>query len=128
MCLEDINKCCGINVIVKGGLYEESVRVLLPRPPQVCLDVALYTCKGGRHINITIMDENSSAFIRICYSLSSNCVLLVDHGTSSNNIAILDDHCSIAKDEIHSPISVNLAVELAKGVDIHSVLVALEVP
>ncbi|GLJ54037.1 hypothetical protein SUGI_1156430 [Cryptomeria japonica] len=74
------------------------------------------------------MDENSSAFIRICSSLSSNCVLLVDHGTSSDDIVVLDDHCSVAKDEIHGPISVDLAVELAKGVDIHSVLVALEVP
>lgn len=64
------------------------------------------------------MDGNSGVFIGIRSSLGGNCVLLVGHGASGDDIAVLDDDRSVAEDEIHGAVDINFAVELAERVDI----------
>lgn len=58
--------------------------------------------------------------------MGSDGVLLVREGLPGQDLAVLKDGSSIAKDEIDGPGDSAFSVELAKGVGIESVLVSVD--
>lgn len=48
------------------------------------------------------------------------------HRCPYENVAVLYDHRCIAEDEIDGAVDVTVSVELAKGVDVESVLVCFD--
>ena len=72
------------------------------------------------------MQHNTRILIRICPALCGYCVKLIAHWLSYVDVAVLHDCSSVAKNEVHSSINVTVAVELALGVYVESVLITLE--
>ena len=72
------------------------------------------------------MYHNTRVFVRIRSSLGRDGVHLFGHVLSYVNVAILKNNNSVSEYEVHGTIDVAVAVELALGVNIESVLVAFE--
>lgn len=72
------------------------------------------------------MDGNTCVLIRVGPPLGWETVLLVRHGFSSVEIAVLENTSSISKDKINCTINVAFSVELPHGVYVERILVADE--
>lgn len=68
------------------------------------------------------MDRNPSVLVTLgCYG-----VLLLGHGPSHIDHAVLEDYSCIAKDDIYGVIDEAFPVELCLGVNVEGVLVSVE--
>lgn len=72
------------------------------------------------------MDRDSGGLPWVVPSLGRYHVGLVLHGLSNEDLAVLDNRCSVAEDEVHRAIDVAVTIELALGVDEEGVLVGFE--
>lgn len=72
------------------------------------------------------MDRDPGVLVGVRPALRGDRVFLVGHRLSGKDVAVLEDGGSIAEDEVDSAVDVAFAVELAEGVDVECVLVALE--
>lgn len=72
------------------------------------------------------MDNDSGILVWVCSCLCRYRVLLVAHGFPNEDVAVLEDRYGVAEDEVYGAVDVAVAVELALGVDVESVLVPLE--
>jgi len=70
-----------IDQIVESWLHENSSRVLLPRPSEVCLDRPFNCLQIRSCTYLAVMDWNPGVLIGIGSSLSCNCVFVVGSWT-----------------------------------------------
>lgn len=68
------------------------------------------------------MDGDSGVLIRVGFALGCDGVLLAGEGLSGEDVAVLEDDGGVAEYEVHCPVDVALAVELAVGVGVERVL------
>jgi len=94
----------------------DNINQLIPKCPN-------WTIK--KIMSMVKIDYNTSllSFLSLPFTLCCYGVLLFLHWPSCINVAGLEDHSSVAKDEIHCAIDVAISVELSLGVHIESVLV-----
>nr|GMD60927.1 Os01g0312600 [Ipomoea batatas]GMD70965.1 Os01g0312600 [Ipomoea batatas] len=74
----------------------------------------------------SVLDRNAGVLVGILPSLRGEDVLLIVHGFPGVEIAVLEDDGGVAEYEVHRAVDVAVAVELAEGVDVESVLVRNE--
>lgn len=72
------------------------------------------------------MYGDASVLVRVGTALCSDGVLLVQHRLSGVDVAVLEDGGSVAEDEVDGAVDITVSIELPEGVDVESVLVALE--
>lgn len=72
------------------------------------------------------MDHDARVLIRVGSALRCDGVLLAWHRLPDVDGAVLDDGGCVAEDEVDGAEDLAVAVELALGVDVESVLVAFE--
>ncbi|KAF7844823.1 hypothetical protein G2W53_001728 [Senna tora] len=106
---------------VKKSLHHHCSRIFLPWPSKICLYRVLNCFQIRGCNNLTIVNGNSSVLVRIGPTLSSYCVHFVGR-VSRENVTILENHCSISKDEVHCAINVTFPVELSLRMNVQSVL------
>lgn len=76
--------------------------------------------------DIAVLDREPSALVWALSSLSRDGDLLEGEGGPSVDFAVLEDCCTIAEDEVDGAVDVALTVELAEGMGVECVLVALD--
>lgn len=72
------------------------------------------------------MDRKARVLIWVGPTLGRDCDLLLAHGPSCVDHAVLEDRSRVTEDEVHSAIDVAFFVELSLGVDVEGVLEAFE--
>ena len=105
---------------------EHRPRILLPRPSQKRLKITQHRDKVRTSHDARVVYYNSRGLVRVCSSLRCYCVFLLGEGFSGVDHAVLEHRCGVAEDEVDGAVDVALFVELALGVGVESVLVALE--
>lgn len=72
------------------------------------------------------MDRDPSVLVRVGSALGRYGDLLLVHGATGVDHAVLEDDGCVAKNEVNCAVDVTFFVELALGVDVEGVLVPLE--
>ena len=72
------------------------------------------------------MDDDAGVLVRVFSPLRGDGVFLVDDRSPDVDVAVLEKRHCVAEDEVDGAVDVTVAVELALGVDVEGVLIALE--
>ena len=72
------------------------------------------------------MDGEARVLDRLLTALGCDGVLLAREALSGHDLAVLEHHGPVSEDEVHGACDVALAVELALGVGVEGVLVAVD--
>jgi len=73
-----------------------------------------------------VLDRNSRDLVRVVAALGCDCVGLARRWQLRVDVAVLEDDCCIAEDEVDGARDVAVAVELAERVGVEGVLVAVD--
>ncbi|CAA6664802.1 unnamed protein product [Spirodela intermedia] len=73
-----------------------------------------------------VVDGDASVLVGVRSALRRDGILLVAHRLPHEDVAVLEDCHSVAEDEVDGAVDVAVAVELALGVHVERVLIALE--
>lgn len=116
-----------MHVVPYVGQHEDGSSVKFPRTSQISGVATLGCFKIRRGHDPTIVDRNARVLIRVLSVLGRDGVLLLGHGLSGPEGAVLEHHRGVAEYEVHGSVNVAFSVKLTVRVDIHCVLVSDDV-
>lgn len=111
-----------VQKIPKSWLHNDSGWELLPWPTKICGCSKIGTFRR----KCAFLDRNASVLIWVFLSLSSDGVELIGKRLPWLDVAVLEDHSSIAKYEVYGTCNVAFFVELAIGVGVKGVLESIK--
>lgn len=75
--------------------------------------------------DIAVLEGEAGGLVGVLSALGGDGVLLSREGLAGEDQTVLEDDCAVAKDEVDSAGYLGFTVELAKGVGVEGVLVAV---
>jgi len=116
---------CWINMAVYRRLHHNSSRILLPWSTQISFDGTRNRLQIRTWYYVTLLNRSSCVLVWIFSSLGCHHVLLVTHGFSSRQVALLKHNGCVSEYEINGASHKGVSVKLSVGVGIESVLVSI---
>jgi len=114
---------CRVYQILHQRIEINSPGILLPGTTQVVLELRFDRDQISSCCNLAVDDGNAGVLVRVFSTLCGEEVPLVWIRFACVQVAVLEHHCCITKDEVYGSINVAFAVELTQRVDIERVLV-----
>lgn len=116
-----------VHRLVHVRLHHHRPRVLLPRPAEERPKLALLRRQVGGGGDLTIVDGGTGVLVRVSPALRRDGVLVAPvAGLPRVDVAVLEDGSGVAEDKVDGAVDVGVPVELAVGMGVEGVLVALD--
>lgn len=115
-----------MDYIIDIRFHHDGSGELLPRPPEVALDLIFHRSKRIFGFDLAVLQHDASGLALVGSALSRDDVLLIVKGLSEVEDAVLEDDGGVAEDEVDCTGDDAASVELAVGLDVESVLETFE--
>lgn len=115
----------GLDKVVDEGLHNYSSGEFLPGPAQVSRELEPNRVVVRVGDKGAVLDDDGGGLATLLAALGGDDALLVVHRTADDEAAVLEDCGGVAEDEVDGAGDVAVAVELALGVGVKGVLVAV---